>query len=71
LSHFLLDAMPCGKYSNDMAFKKNTHNLTKSTTVAEIPAACSDELAAVEFFEKQRWGNTPPASSADRLPSTR
>jgi hypothetical protein len=21
--------------------------------------ACSDELAAVEFFEKQRWGNTP------------
>jgi transposase-like protein len=27
--------------------------------VAEIPLACSDELAAVEFFEKQRWGATP------------
>lgn len=24
-----------------------------------IPLACSDELAAVEFFEQQRWGNTP------------
>ena len=35
------------------------HNLSNSQTVAEIPRACSDELAAVEFFEKQRWGNTP------------
>lgn len=25
----------------------------------EVPLACSDERAAVEFFEKQRWGNTP------------
>lgn len=24
--------------------------------VAEIPAACADEMAAVEFMEKQRWG---------------
>ena len=39
--------------------KKNTHNLTKSSLIAEIPLACSDELAAVEFFEKQRWGNCP------------
>jgi transposase-like protein len=39
--------------------KRNRHNLTKSPTVAEIPLACSDELAAVEFFEKQRWGATP------------
>jgi hypothetical protein len=33
--------------------------LAKSATVAEIPLACSNELAAVEFLEKQRWGNTP------------
>jgi len=24
-----------------------------------LPAACSDEKAAVEFMEKQRWGNSP------------
>lgn len=35
------------------------HNLSKSDVVGEIPLACSDETAAVEFFEKQRWGNTP------------
>ena len=39
--------------------KKDKHNLTKSGTVEAIPLACSDELAAVEFFEKQRWGDTP------------
>ena len=38
---------------------KKRHNLSKSTTVAAIPAACSDELAAVEFFESMRWGSTP------------
>ena len=39
--------------------KKSRHNLSKSEVIAEIPLACSDELAAVEFFEFQRWGNTP------------
>jgi len=39
--------------------KKDSHNLSKSKLVAEIPLACSDELTAVEFFEKQRWGDTP------------
>ncbi len=38
---------------------KKRHNLSKSPIVAEIPLACSDELAAVEFFEKQRWGDSP------------
>jgi transposase-like protein len=27
--------------------------------VAELPRACSDEAAAVEFFERQRWGSEP------------
>lgn len=31
----------------------------KSEIVARIPLACSDELAAVEFLEEQRWGNCP------------
>lgn len=39
--------------------KRDTHNLTKSDVVEQIPAACSDELAAVEFFEEQRWGANP------------
>jgi transposase-like protein len=39
--------------------KRNLHNLSKSDLIAEIPLACSDETAAVEFFEYQRWGVTP------------
>ncbi len=35
------------------------HILSKSDVVEEIPLACCDELAAVEFLEKQRWGNSP------------
>jgi transposase-like protein len=31
----------------------------KSETVAEIPAACAIEAKAVEFIEKQRWGDCP------------
>lgn len=39
--------------------KTTDTNLTKSELVANLPLACSDELAAVELFEKQRWGKTP------------
>lgn len=35
------------------------HSLSKSQVIDEIPLACSDELTAVEFLEKQRWGDTP------------
>jgi len=31
----------------------------KSQIVREIPLACADEHAAVEFMEKQRWGDSP------------
>ncbi len=31
----------------------------KSETVASIPLACANEQAAVEFFERQRWGDKP------------
>lgn len=34
------------------------HNLSKSGVIENIPLACSDEPTAVEFLEKQRWGNT-------------
>lgn len=42
-----------------MLMKDRKHSLTKSPIIEEIPAACSDELAAVEFLEQQRWGETP------------
>ena len=32
---------------------------TNDATLAEIPRACINETAAVEFLEKQRWGNNP------------
>jgi transposase-like protein len=38
---------------------KKGHNLSKSDVIEQIPQACSDELTAVEFLERQRWGNTP------------
>jgi transposase-like protein len=40
--------------------KKIDHsNLAKSDIIEDMPLACCDELAAVEFFEKQRWGDKP------------
>src|SRR5215469_1522808 len=41
----------------DKNYKK--HSLSNSEVVRDIPRACTDELTAVEFFEKQRWGDTP------------
>jgi transposase-like protein len=39
--------------------KKSRHNISKSDIVQQIPEACANELAAVAFFENQRWGATP------------
>lgn len=40
--------------------KKVQNRLTKSDTVTqEIPMACADEKAAVEFLESKRWGDSP------------
>jgi len=33
--------------------------LAKSDVFKHLPKACSDKTAAVEFFERQRWGNSP------------
>jgi len=38
---------------------KKRHQLTKSEVVDHMPLACSNELAAVEFMEEQRWGKMP------------
>jgi len=42
-----------------MNAKKKRHQLSKSDVIEQVPLACSDELAAVEFMENQRWGSTP------------
>ena len=42
-----------------MRKKPDLHNLSNSEVIKNIPLACSDELAAVEFFEQQRWGDYP------------
>jgi hypothetical protein len=59
LHNFVLDAKICAMYKEVMAKQKNTRNLVKTPVVTTIPAACADELKAVEFFEKQRWGDCP------------
>lgn len=35
------------------------HQLSKSKLIEQIPIACCDEEAAVEFFERMRWGKKP------------
>jgi transposase-like protein len=39
--------------------KRTPHSLSKPSINRDIPLACSDEMAAVEFFEMQRWCDNP------------
>ena len=39
--------------------KVQNRSTKDDATIAAIPAACADEKAAVEFMEKQRWGDHP------------
>jgi transposase-like protein len=39
--------------------KNGKHKLSKSLIIDDIPLACSSESAAVEFFERERWGDCP------------
>jgi len=42
-----------------MAIKQRKVGQNKSEVVAQLPRACLEEAAAVEFMERQRWGDTP------------
>jgi transposase-like protein len=42
-----------------MRIKKDTRNMEKSEIISEIPLACCDELAAVEFLETRLWKGEP------------
>lgn len=39
--------------------QKPKPQLAKSETISELPKACADEAAAIDFFERKRWGGTP------------
>lgn len=39
--------------------KVQNRSTKDDTIIREIPAACAHEQTAVEFFEKQRWGDSP------------
>jgi len=41
-----------------MASKKRPE-LAQTTVIEELPLACADEAAGVEFFERKRWGDCP------------
>lgn len=42
-----------------MTRKERNHQLSNSAAIDQIPLVCSDETAAVEFLEQQRWGSDP------------
>jgi transposase-like protein len=42
-----------------MTKQDRKHQLSDSAIIEQIPVACSNELAAVEFLEQQRWGANP------------
>ncbi len=57
MSKILLDASECVNYSWIGTKKKASE--AKSEIVTQLPRACSEEAAAVEFLEAQRWGDSP------------
>src|ERR1035438_7291859 len=42
-----------------MTKEQKAASLETSKTIEDMPLACSNEMAAVEFFERQMWHGTP------------
>ena len=42
-----------------MNTKIQNQSTKNDTVIAALPLACADEKSAVEFMEKQRWGDHP------------
>lgn len=51
----ILDALTCVNYNDVMKRQEKKASEAKSEVVEELPRACMEEAAAVEFLEKQRW----------------
>ena len=47
-------------HDQNMAKGQRPVGSDKSAVIEKLPRACMDEIAAVEFFEEQRWGETGP-----------
>lgn len=54
----LAGCLPC-KHTVGMCKTRKRPELAKTNLIAELPAACGDETAAVEFLERRRWGDSP------------
>lgn len=46
-------------YNDEMETSPSKYGVGKGEIVRDIPLACTSEPAAVEFLEKQRWGDVP------------
>lgn len=57
--NFILDTTSCVKYKDTMNKEAKKHSLSTSRFIEQMPLVCGDELAAVEFLERQRWGDAP------------
>lgn len=58
--NIILDEKPLLNYNVSMSKPKVQNRSTKNDPVLEeLPLACADEKAAVEFLEKQRWSDNP------------
>ncbi len=47
------------KKQRDRQRDKNRERMQYTPTIAELPLACTDESVAVDFIERQRWGEHP------------
>jgi hypothetical protein len=56
--------------NNSMNDKKHPE-LAKSDIIKHLPKVCGDEKAAVEFFARLRWGNSPACPIARAATFTR
>jgi len=57
--NFLLDAQADQRIIVIMKRKQTKPGQSNNGVLRDMPLACTDETAAVDFMEKQRWGNIP------------
>lgn len=63
--NFLLYAQTSPAILGSMKRQISHPGEAESPILRDIPKACTDEAAAVEFLEKQRWGDTPKCPHCD------
>jgi hypothetical protein len=56
---FYLTQVALSSIMKGMSGEDHRHLLAKSDVIEDVPLACADELKAVEFLERLRWGGNP------------